>query len=329
MTKRLSQLIDYLSTLIIFPQDTLPFLQAANISTGMINFTGTPLTFWYSIVSYAHNNMQLNDLVDALLKKYPKNPHLLAFKEAIEQDYTLGPDIKTEIQWNDAGDDKILEKITGGLSTLLPIRFLSIGLEKARSVGRVVIDLGTKKELGSGFLTSNNLLITNNHVIKNKEIANIAKVQFNYEESVDGNPYEPVPFSLAPEDYFDTSTANDWTAVRIKGDANKDFGALPLEDTSVTKGDFVNIIQHPAGRFKEIGLYHNIVTYCDSRVVQYLTDTEPGSSGSPVFNSKWQVVALHHSGGMLREPNTDMKLLRNEGINIQNVRISLQQANVL
>ena len=29
----------------------------------------------------------------------------------------------------------------------------------------------------------------------------------------------------------------------------------------------------------------------------YLADTQPGSSGSPVLNRHWEVVALHHSGG--------------------------------
>ncbi|MER5327117.1 trypsin-like serine peptidase [Streptosporangium roseum] len=28
----------------------------------------------------------------------------------------------------------------------------------------------------------------------------------------------------------------------------------------------------------------------------YQTDTEPGSSGSPVFNDQWEIVALHHAG---------------------------------
>jgi endonuclease G, mitochondrial len=30
--------------------------------------------------------------------------------------------------------------------------------------------------------------------------------------------------------------------------------------------------------------------------LHYQTDTAPGSSGSPVFNDQWEVVALHHSG---------------------------------
>ena len=32
-------------------------------------------------------------------------------------------------------------------------------------------------------------------------------------------------------------------------------------------------------------------------VLHYIADTEGGSSGSPVFNNDWQVIALHHWGG--------------------------------
>jgi endonuclease G len=33
----------------------------------------------------------------------------------------------------------------------------------------------------------------------------------------------------------------------------------------------------------------------DTRV-RYVADTMHGSSGSPVFNRNWEIVALHHSG---------------------------------
>lgn len=35
----------------------------------------------------------------------------------------------------------------------------------------------------------------------------------------------------------------------------------------------------------------------------YSSDTEEGSSGSPVFNNRWEVVALHHKA----VPKTDKK----------------------
>jgi V8-like Glu-specific endopeptidase len=75
-------------------------------------------------------------------------------------------------------------------------------------------------------------------------------------------------------------------------------------------------------------MYHNLVTYSDDKIVQYLTDTEPGSSGSPVFNSQWQVVALHHSGGMLEDPVSKKLLLRNEGININLVIEGIKANNL-
>jgi V8-like Glu-specific endopeptidase len=48
--------------------------------------------------------------------------------------------------------------------------------------------------------------------------------------------------------------------------------------------------------------------------LQYTTDTLPGSSGSPVFNDAWKVVALHHAGGnLVTNPRGD-RMFANQGI---------------
>ncbi|ODH02276.1 hypothetical protein A4S05_24955 [Nostoc sp. KVJ20] len=57
------------------------------------------------------------------------------------------------------------------------------------------------------------------------------------------------------------------------------------------------IIQHPGGHLKKISIQNNFVAYTDNKVLQYTTSTEPGSSGSPVFDDDFQVVGIHHSGG--------------------------------
>ena len=54
-----------------------------------------------------------------------------------------------------------------------------------------------------------------------------------------------------------------------------------------------------------------------AEVIRYETDTEPGSSGSPVFDNGWEIIALHHSGGD-RAPSdpSGNTWLNNEGIRI-------------
>lgn len=57
-------------------------------------------------------------------------------------------------------------------------------------------------------------------------------------------------------------------------------------------GDRVAIIQHPRGRKKEIVLQDNGDVQLTRNNLIYRADTDYGSSGSPVFNQCWQLVAL-------------------------------------
>lgn len=62
-------------------------------------------------------------------------------------------------------------------------------------------------------------------------------------------------------------------------------------------GDSVYIIQHPKGRRKQIVMGNNkVIDYgLFKNFLRYRADTDYGSSGSPVFNAQWQLVALHHA----------------------------------
>jgi len=80
--------------------------------------------------------------------------------------------------------------------------------------------------------------------------------------------------------------------------AGAKWGFIPLRDTvNYAPGQRLNVIQHPRGRRKEVALQSNTVTSIFNNHVRYSTDTEPGSSGSPVLNNSWDLVALHHAAG--------------------------------
>ncbi len=50
--------------------------------------------------------------------------------------------------------------------------------------------------------------------------------------------------------------------------------------------------------------------------IRYLTDTEPGASGSPVFDDNWKVVALHHAAVKVPESQYKGEVIKynNQGI---------------
>ena len=76
----------------------------------------------------------------------------------------------------------------------------------------------------------------------------------------------------------------------------------------------MSIIQHPQGGPKQIAVTANQVVNIFDHRLQYTTDTLPGSSGSPVFNDDWKVVAIHRAGGNLLTNKRGDRRFANEGI---------------
>jgi len=92
-------------------------------------------------------------------------------------------------------------------------------------------------------------------------------------------------------------------------------------------GDRVYIIQHPNGSPKKIGMINNEIRFVDDDVVQYLTDTYAGSSGSPVFDERWRLVALHHRWVEYKRQGEIE--YRNQGRRITRVAAGLSAAGIL
>lgn len=210
---------------------------------------------------------------------------------------------------------EVQEKIIGE-NTLRPIFMLELALEASKAVVHLRIPKqGVGTALGTGFMMACDLLMTNNHVIATPGEAAGTEVRFNYQLDRHGVLCQPVPARALAGGLFHTNADLDFTVVQLEDPP--DFGALRLRPVQVRKDQRVAIIQHPGGHLKQISMQNNFVAYADRRVVQYTTSTLPGSSGSPVFNEDFEVVAIHHSGGMLLEPGAENRYyLRNEGISM-------------
>lgn len=159
------------------------------------------------------------------------------------------------------------------------------------------------KFLGTGWLLTDSLVMTNHHVINARK---------------DGEPpAEPADFQLQGMGTsiitdFDIEEAEEFPPVKVEAleawDAALDYaiiripptGRKPLRRTrSILQFNNdpipVNIIQHPGGRAKRYGIRNNLVCASTPQELRYFTDTETGSSGSPVLDDKWEVVALHRA----------------------------------
>ena len=57
-----------------------------------------------------------------------------------------------------------------------------------------------------------------------------------------------------------------------------------------------NILQYPQGNALQVALRYNAIVRVDDERFYYVSDTDFGSSGSPVFDDDWLVIGLHRAG---------------------------------
>lgn len=202
-----------------------------------------------------------------------------------------------------------------GSDDLMFTNYLTQGHKASQSVCLIHLrnSRGRPVGYGTGFLVSPNLMITNNHVFKVEEheaqfelgeyYINQSLVQFEFEYNDDYSIKSSSSFRLAPDRFFYTDVNLDFALIAIQptsleGHTHSNYGYLPLIGAS-GKGllkEKVTIVQHPKGSYKQVALRNNEILEVLDSYIHYNTDTLPGSSGSPVFNDQWQVVALHQTG---------------------------------
>ncbi|OYD87529.1 serine protease [Nostoc sp. 'Peltigera membranacea cyanobiont' 213] len=301
----------------------------ADIILARLDWEGSPMSFSVRIVSFLSQFGQVAYGKEALavflnhIQNYIGDSDDKDFILGLFQTYPLLDVASTRSRSIDSwrGTDSIVdiqEKIIGE-DTLRHIYILNLALEASKAVVRIATPKGT----GTGFMIAPDLLMTNNHVIKTQEVAEKSNFSFNYQLDINGKECPTQIIGALPDGAFYTNEELDYTVVTLK--EVPDFGKpLIFKSKLMRRDDRVAIIQHPGGHLKKISIQNNFVAYADNQVLQYTTSTEPGSSGSPVFNDDFQVVGIHHSGGMLVEPNTQQRYLRNAGTSAIAVLKNLQ-----
>jgi V8-like Glu-specific endopeptidase len=312
----LTNLNELFAGMVPFKQESYALALKAGLRVENISFSDKPNTNWFYIIQQAYFEEKVTELIQVVEDTFGESPTLSRAKLNL-LDAILGPESRVSLPvWHETDPDQsALEKIIGRENTLLPIHFLEVGLRVSQSVARIVTPMG----IGTGFLIAHNILITNNHVIDSEDAALLSYVEFNYQKSAKGLDLKTTKTAFQPGEFFLTSEEDDWTAVKLIGDQNKHWGTIPIAENQIEKNQRVSIIQHPGGGEKQIALHHNYVRYADERIIQYLTDTLNGSSGAPVFDKHWNIIAVHHAGGYIRDPNSKRTVFRNEGIHINRV----------
>lgn len=208
----------------------------------------------------------------------------------------------------------------GRTSGLHDLRFVERARRAADAVGRFVAEGGSGR--GTFFMISPRLLLTNHHVVPDARAAGEVQAEFGYELDEEGGTRPATRHRLDPGAFFltDGRRGMDFTVIalgeRSSGPPAR-IGVCPLPRAGTVHGvgGFVNIIQHPYDMPKQIAVRENRVVGGAGTRLLYTADTLRGSSGSPVFNDEWKVVALHHWGGATGEVGLPAGLAPAERVN--------------
>jgi endonuclease/exonuclease/phosphatase family metal-dependent hydrolase len=239
------------------------------------------------------------------------------------------------------GAEESLLEVAIGKADFLPSIFLESGALAARAVGRLMIRQGVDYRgrpqsggwMGTGFLVAPGLLLTNHHVLNSLEVARSATLQLNYRNRLDGTADTVEEFPLQPDRLFVTSPVEgglDYTFVAIDPAVTEKYGFIPVDRRAYVVAPPApgNIIQHPSGRYQEVVIHDNPVLRDTGILLHYLTDTEPGASGSPVFDNRWRLIALHHASkpnqDALSAPDRPPSDYVNEGIKLSAIASDLE-----
>lgn len=208
-------------------------------------------------------------------------------------------------------------------SRLIDIELAAAVVSAAPSVVRLSLRFGGVRAYGTGFLINERTVLTNYHNLVHEEFGPVRELSVQFDHRT-GAPKPPLVARGAVES-VEGEPAEDWAVFQLM---------TPVEREPIRLGtpydiginDMVVIIQHPLGAFKQFALEPLAIRHVDGNSIQYVADTQDGSSGSPVFNEQMHVIAIHRAETALEivVDGQRQTVWRNQGIQIVNVIRGLQ-----
>ena len=254
------------------------------------------------VMDWAESRDRVKELIQALRANGWGNPNNQLLKRVAEELLPV--------------DD--LEKIVSTNPELFsdPDRWRQMMVTAEQAVCRVENPEG--RAWGTGFLVAPSIVMTNHHVKKEdagRFESSPASVRFRFGSRVlaSGVAEGGVVYGLDAAGglqrgwfVWESETDKlDYAIVRLDKPAGNETvgqfvgapqrGWLSLKKHEVKINQALFILQHPLGDVLKLapgGLKRQDPVWLD-----YEVDTEPGSSGSPVFNNLWQLIGLHSRAG--------------------------------
>jgi S1-C subfamily serine protease len=310
----------------------------STISDALVRYTNAPDVTAFHIESTLRQFQELWRLQDD-----PRGKPLLAILRAFMMKM---PDAKLELSAKQVAqripDAAQFEATLGKIKGSETRAWWLAGLEQGKGVASIRQKLAGR--IGTGFLVraksigldhlDENLVLTNFHVV-NKDGVPIGLAPQDVEvafEAVDPDARYEIAEVLCES----PPTECDFCLLRlarpVKNPTPLTVGrALPALQADPPQPQ-VFVIGHPLGKELTYSFQDNEIIDHEGPAagkppnpascrVHYRAPTEKGNSGSPVFNSLWQVVALHHAGGksMPKLNGQAGEQAANEGIWLQSI----------
>jgi hypothetical protein len=304
------------------------------LDIGRVNWRQASTEVWQEILNLAANSSAMPRLVDVLLED--KNVKVL--HEFLRELLRAAPAAPAARQLDSPSEQEALLYHDDLTLPAGRVAWLTTVLHRMQELAPAVCRIESsyrngQPQIGTAFRIAPDSLLTNWHVLIQRDtgVSPIAVVaEFGYDTDAENNPVSATLIRCRI-DTIRTDENDDWGVIRF--DPATLPPNVPIIDPRTPPEPVMHqpvfIIQHPQGGRKRLAYVRNPITYFDERVIQYITDTQVGSSGSPVFDEHGHLIAYHRAGGKPQEFAGGPPVKKNEGIRISRILPALRQAGIL